>query len=417
MCAIFNDVWSLICDTVKLGAHKLYNSKKAINKSVFALVAVIAIFASLTFTGVRIAYKVNYNDKVIATVASKQQFNRALQMVVDLVDANASEVEDAVSEPQFNTAIILNEDIDTEQQVADAIIENTDEIVAAASLVVDGRYVACVDEAELELYLDEYLNRFAVDGISCTCEFAEDVTIETGIHMARDIQSVDSLEETVSALTVITKAQQTTDVIVPYDSTVEKNDEKVVGYKSVTVKGVSGVNRVTQDVILVNGVELSRTDVATEVITNPVNEVVVVGTAPSVSSAKQKAAAHSAGFIFPLPAGSWQVSAYYGDGRNHKGMDLRAPSGTSIFAVAGGTVVKAAWDGAYGYSVVIDHGNGITTRYAHASRLCCSAGDTVSAGQVIALVGTTGQSTGNHLHIEVAVNGRKVNPAAYIGLD
>jgi murein DD-endopeptidase MepM/ murein hydrolase activator NlpD len=235
--------------------------------------------------------------------------------------------------------------------------------------------------------------------------------------MSSDIDSKMAIENIVNSLAVVTEARQTTDVMVPYRSTVQKTNEQVVGYKAVTVKGVSGVNRVTQDVVMVNGQVQSTTDVSTEVVVAPVNEVVVKGTARTLASAKQKQQAHAAGFIFPLPAGSWRVSSYYGDGRNHKGVDICAKSGTSIYAVADGKVIHAGWKGDYGYCVIVEHSNGMRTLYAHARQVCCSVGDTVSQGEVIALVGTTGQSTGNHLHFEVIANGRNYDPAPYINLD
>lgn len=99
----------------------------------------------------------------------------------------------------------------------------------------------------------------------------------------------------------------------------------------------------------------------------------------------------------------------------HKGIDISAPYGASIKAVADGTIVSAGWtDGGYGNLVVIDHGNGITTYYGHCSKVCVTAGQKVSAGDVIAAVGSTGNSTGNHLHFEVRINDVQVNPQAYI---
>ena len=167
---------------------------------------------------------------------------------------------------------------------------------------------------------------------------------------------------------------------------------------------------------MLNGVVKSSEDLGETVVVAPVNEVIVRGTLRNPATAAEMQQASSAGFIFPLPTGTWSVSSYYGDGRGHKGFDLRAPSGTSIYAVANGTVVQSGWNGAYGYCVIIEHTNGMRTLYAHAKQLCCSVGDTVSQGEVIALVGTTGQSTGNHLHFEVIVGGRNVNPGPYINI-
>lgn len=98
----------------------------------------------------------------------------------------------------------------------------------------------------------------------------------------------------------------------------------------------------------------------------------------------------------------------------HTGLDIAAPAGTPIRATATGEVIFSGYSGGYGYVVKISHGNGIQTYYGHCSELYVSTGDTVEAGDVIAAVGSTGNSTGNHLHFEVRVNGEVVNPQNYL---
>lgn len=100
--------------------------------------------------------------------------------------------------------------------------------------------------------------------------------------------------------------------------------------------------------------------------------------------------------------------------RMHSGMDIAAPTGTPIRAAKAGRVISAGWRGGYGYTVVIDHGGGVSTLYGHCSRLYVSGGQRVSQGHRIAAVGSTGNSTGPHLHWEVRINGRAVNPANYL---
>lgn len=102
-------------------------------------------------------------------------------------------------------------------------------------------------------------------------------------------------------------------------------------------------------------------------------------------------------------------------GRTHTGIDIGASTGTTIKAANGGTVIFSGWKGTLGKLVVISHGNGIQTYYGHCSSLLVSAGETVSAGQAIAKVGSTGRSTGAHLHFEIRVNGSAINPQSYIG--
>ena len=98
----------------------------------------------------------------------------------------------------------------------------------------------------------------------------------------------------------------------------------------------------------------------------------------------------------------------------HKGIDIGAPKGTPILAVADGTVTYAGWSSGYGNLIKIDHGNGVVTYYGHCSRLYMSEGSTVKAGDKIAAVGSTGNSTGNHLHFEIRLNGKQVNPQTYV---
>lgn len=124
---------------------------------------------------------------------------------------------------------------------------------------------------------------------------------------------------------------------------------------------------------------------------------------------------------WPCPASSRITSQYgyrilFGVRDFHTGIDIGASKGTNIVAAESGTVILASygWNGGYGNYIIINHGNGITTRYAHTSALYVSVGQTVSRGQVIAAVGSTGNSTGPHLHFEVRKNGSHTNPLNYL---
>jgi murein DD-endopeptidase MepM/ murein hydrolase activator NlpD len=121
----------------------------------------------------------------------------------------------------------------------------------------------------------------------------------------------------------------------------------------------------------------------------------------------------AAGFIWPV---SGTVVSGFGMrwGRMHEGVDITAPSGTAIWAAADGTVIHSGWLGGYGNLVVVDHGNGLATAYAHASAIFVGVGQQVAQGETIALVGSTGDSSGPHLHFEVRVNGQAVDPLFYL---
>mgnify|MGYP002797137103 CR=1 FL=1 len=123
-------------------------------------------------------------------------------------------------------------------------------------------------------------------------------------------------------------------------------------------------------------------------------------------------------FTHPCPGMTYQ-SSYFGEIREfevggHKGNDYAAPAGTPTYAAAAGTVVIAGWSNSAGNWVVINHGNGLVTKYMHHSSLCVSAGQYVEKGQQIGYVGSTGQSTGPHLHFQVELNGVAVSPDSYM---
>lgn len=110
----------------------------------------------------------------------------------------------------------------------------------------------------------------------------------------------------------------------------------------------------------------------------------------------------------------YRVHPITGKTKFHKGVDLDNVTGTAIWASAKGIVTFAGYDGSYGYSIVIDHGNGFQTRYAHLSEMISGVGDEVEKGELIGRMGASGNVTGDHLHFEVIKNGNRVNPMNYI---
>jgi murein DD-endopeptidase MepM/ murein hydrolase activator NlpD len=135
--------------------------------------------------------------------------------------------------------------------------------------------------------------------------------------------------------------------------------------------------------------------------------------ADSAESVASSVAALAQGFIWPARG---QLTSRFGwrRWRHHDGIDIAAPYGTPITAARDGMVVFSGWYHAYGRAIIIDHGEGLQTLYGHASRLLVRTGQRVTKGQIIAHVGSSGRSTGPHLHFEVRINGRPVNPIKYL---
>jgi murein DD-endopeptidase MepM/ murein hydrolase activator NlpD len=183
----------------------------------------------------------------------------------------------------------------------------------------------------------------------------------------------------------------------------------------------SKYNSNVEDIIEVNRLDPEQT--------LPVGtEIVLPGGTPPYTAPKQTSySAPTSKFVTKPPNASpttapggkllWPTSGriitqYYG--WRHTGLDVDGHYDSPIYASHDGKITTASWNkGGYGMQVVVS-GNGVMTRYAHASKIFVKNGDTVKKGQVIAMIGTTGRSTGTHLHYEVYINGRRVNPLAYI---
>ena len=137
------------------------------------------------------------------------------------------------------------------------------------------------------------------------------------------------------------------------------------------------------------------------------------------STAPAPGSSSVSGFQWPVNGSvtsgfGYRVHPIYGTRRLHQGIDVSGGSGTPIAAAKGGTVLSAGWRGGYGNAVVLSHGDGVTTLYAHQSSMNVSSGDQVSRGDIIGWVGSTGASTGPHLHFEVRINGSAVDPRPYL---
>ena len=378
------------------------------------VLAVASVVLTVAASGVTFGYTVSYSDRVIAVVSSESDYNKADAIVLDNIDEDSAK-ENSIS-PKFGLTVTVKDRLNTTDEVVDAIVNNNDDIIKAEALIVNGEMVLCVEGNVISGLLKDRLKAYDVEGAENNSEFVENVETQRGYFLKKDAVKLKEAQETVTGLAVKTLSVATNRVEVPFETKNVKDSTKVRGYSKVTTKGENGITEKTEETVRING-EVTETRVlSSKVIKEQVTQVVTVGTANNYTSATATAKAKSAGFICPLSSGSYKVSAYYGDGRNHQGVDLAANKGTPIFAVAEGTVTFAGWDGDYGYSVVIQHNSGIKTRYAHANALCVSVGATVSQGDMIATVGNTGRSTGNHLHFEVIVNGTRVNPGPYIGL-
>ena len=231
--------------------------------------------------------------------------------------------------------------------------------------------------------------------------------------------SVDSLmpgDQLVVKKAIPFLSVQTTEAIT-YTEAIEcpveevEDDTMYEGTSEVLVQGTEGESLVTANVVYVDGEERSRAVVSQETLREPTVTTMAVGT-------KERPRTMPTGtYVWPVYG---RINSYFGyrsifGGRSyHSGLDIDGYTGETIVASDGGKVTFSGWKSGYGYVIIISHGSGVQTYYAHCSKLLVSAGTEVYQGQAIALVGSTGRSTGPHCHFEIRINGTAVNPLSYL---
>ena len=194
---------------------------------------------------------------------------------------------------------------------------------------------------------------------------------------------------------------------VPYE-TVTIEDDSIYPFETYTEnEGVTGEKYVEHTTYKINGVFSSESITGEYIITEKENRVIRKGTKEFAKGVASGSFVNPTSGVLTSPFGPrW--------GRMHKGIDVAAPVGTPIYASDGGKVIYAGWMSGYGYLVQVDHNNGYVTYYAHCSKLHVNVGDSVARGELIADMGSTGNSTGSHLHFEVRLNNVCQNPVNYV---
>lgn len=180
------------------------------------------------------------------------------------------------------------------------------------------------------------------------------------------------------------------------------NDSMYRGTMNTIQEGTLGHRIVTADVSYVNGNESNRQYISQNIITESEPRIVQVGTLTPPT------------YIKPIYGGSFSSGFEYRWGSFHTGVDWSCSQGTPVMASANGTVIRAGWYSGYGYCIDVRHSNGVVTRYGHLSKILVSVGQSVDQYQKIGNTGNTGNSTGPHIHFEIIINGRAVNPLTYV---
>jgi murein DD-endopeptidase MepM/ murein hydrolase activator NlpD len=415
------------------------------------------------------AFEYMYNGKVLGIVKDQRDVYMTVEVIGDkLTHVYGAEINiDPVKDIAFRKVIGWNLPIDDKDKVLNTLTYLRDMNAKAYALLIDGKKVAILDSVtDAESILNTVKSKYTSDSESIqytSIGFAENVKIE---EVSTKIGNIDNEEAALEFILTgavekkihkvasgetfnvianhygLTPAElqeanrgtspdrlqigqelvlnqivplvtvQTTEVAkymtaIQYDITFEETSTLYKGEQTIKSSGKSGQKEVVAEIVRENGTEVKREELSAVVVSAPVSQVVLKGTKelpPLIGTGT---------FIYPTRG---TLSSRFGTrwGRMHYGIDIAAPYGTKIRASDGGKVIFAGWDGALGYVVRIDHGQNKVTVYGHCSKLRVKAGDKVYQDQHIANVGSTGRSTGPHVHFEVRINGVAKNPLNYL---
>jgi murein DD-endopeptidase MepM/ murein hydrolase activator NlpD len=216
-----------------------------------------------------------------------------------------------------------------------------------------------------------------------------------------------NLYETKPYLTIRTVEVASRVEPIDFQTNYQNSDTLYKGQTQVLVAGVPGARTTQTQITKENGIVVESVELAAAVTAEPQPQTALLGTKPLETFTG------SGRLISPLT--HIEISSGFGSRgkRRHLGVDMRSPKGSLIYAADGGVVTTSSYQGSYGNLVVLNHGNGLETYYAHCDALLVSVGDIVAQGQQIGTVGISGNATGYHLHFEVRVNGAYQNPVNY----
>lgn len=434
-----------------------------------------ACFAFIVYTTLNLTFalEVNYNGKSIGYIAEESVFDEAeKEMLSRIVFEDYIRPDDTI--PSFSIKPVFQKQLSTEHEITNEIIKASgNELSEATGLYIDNRFMGAVNDGRaLSRILNEVKNSYRTDDENEEVEFVKEVRQVQGLYPVTSIvdlgllegelnseQSEQRIYRAVAGDAPVTIAKKNgipysqlkslnpdieKSLVIGQEVLVEKavpmlevkvvrtevsqediafkiehiqDSSKYEGYVSVAQRGVKGTREVTAKVTYVGGIETAREVLTTRVVKEPIKEKVIVGGMRPLQQLPQTAQSTSSYFRWPVDGGRitclFGNAGYYG----HTGLDIGGlAQGAAIRASAAGTVVKVRYDTwNYGYHIVIDHGGGVQTLYAHNSKIYVKAGEWVEQGQLIAGMGRTGRATGVHVHFEVRVNGVYMNPTKYIG--
>ncbi len=431
--------------------------------AVIGAVCAVLVLSSVYDRG----YAVTVDGEELGIVTDPAVFELAVDRVEDRVAAILGHEYHLDHQVEYAFTLAQEEEFSPASAFETHLFRQVDAVMQSYTLTVDGELIgAAADQAALNEMLDTLAAPYITEN-TVSVEYMEDVEISYQYISSDTLQDLSTMEEILSAsvsdrvtrravrgdtysgiandngmtleelmalnpdadpnrltagdvltlrsavpfLSVRTVDTVTYSEVIPFtEETVEDSSMYVDESKILTV-GVDGQAEITADITCMNGYEQAREIISTTTVTEPVTQVVAVGTMERPKTTPTGV------FKWPLYGTITSKFGYrtiFGTYSFHGGLDIAAPYGTAINASDGGTVIWSGYKGTYGNLIIIDHGNGVHSYYGHCSSLLVSVGDKVYQGQTVALVGSTGRSTGNHCHFEIRINQTRVDPQNYL---
>lgn len=326
----------------------------------FRLINIVAIALFIMMAVILIKYKlvceVTVDGESLGYITDKEQFEQSVNDIINKEEENKLYTTIAKM-PEYTLTFVDKTEETRDEEILAKIEESSETTYKLYAVTVDGKEKATIANLEEAENLVKELNKKYEEKLNTKIAIVEVITTDN----EKDVTTVKTAKA---------------DITNELDKQVEKKTTVTTSSKTTTSSSTNQSTTSTK-VASLNGVKLTVTPVSGTITSR-------FGNRESIRS------------------------------NEHSGLDIAAPKGTAIKAAASGTVIFAGYSGGYGNVVKISHGNGIQTYYAHCSKLYVSTGDKVSAGDKIAAVGSTGNSTGNHLHFEVVKNGVSLNPQNYL---
>lgn len=442
----------------------------------FAAIAVFAISVA-AWTNTEFCLALTYQDQPLGYIENEATYTQAAAMANDRV-VNIDNFFSVEQSPKLAITVKGSNAVLSNNELCDAILRTAgDSIAEATGLYVDGQFVGSMEsDVEMQQVLDsikdgyydktdslqraEFIQKTeTVEGLFPSASVTDGATLkakltaEAVVKKTYTVQAGDTLstiavrnDMTTSELRAMNPDYSDTDMVrigdvltvqkpqpflqvkviktlkyteeINYNTIYNNNNNKPVTYSVVKTKGQKGSQDVVAEATYIDGIETARKVISKTVTKQPVTRVIERGTQSVYANGSEIVVGDGitkGKMSWPVPICSnmsrgWRAGHYALDICNGP-VTVRNKAAQ---AADGGTVVYAGWNGAYGYYVKIQHANGLATAYAHLNSIKVVKGQTVSRNQVIGLIGSTGRSTGPHLHFEVLKNGVRVNPLHYV---